>query len=768
MTIKYSIITPIYNAERYVKEFINHVITFTTEFKNIEWIIVDDGSTDNTFKLLKHAFTSAKNNKAVSCFRLNQNNGPGIARNKAIENAKGEWLLFVDADDQLELSGFEQLNTYISRYTGVDIVSYSWSLNNKKQYKIKSDRVSITKIKNEMLADYISLKMDGSVIFSAIKRSLISKHNIKFAAGFHEDADFLFKCYWYAKKIQLFDEIVYIKNSRENSIVNSTSYKHILGFIRAYEEIKFFLDSNNLLTTFKHELSEGAISIIATRIKGVHLLKKCSFEEVKQILSELKLFYKEHISDCFRLNNTQYHKLSHYLINMEPLKNKDQLLEFFDKTQNIASSLWSCKDLEDSLFLAPDQIRACCKRFFVSNELKGDVVLINNITQNVSVQDIKQAKQRLKTSLNDGSKTDCDGCPYLEFKHWQKENLERIKYLSLEQHSVCNLRCIYCDDKYYGGKKSSYDVKKTLTSKEGLKYLQGCQTIVWGGGEPSLGKDFDYLLPELINNSPTTTQRLLSNSVKFSTSIAKALHKTNVKLVTSIDAGTEKTFTNVRGKNKLNDVLLNLAQYAKVNSGNITIKYILREDNSSIVEITSFINKLISQPILRGCSYQISCDFKYDILSTKLISAAVLLYGFLISNNYSTVFYDDLLRARLAKINQNDLAAVEKHLELHGFDKFLASPSMKQDLIIWGIGWQTKYLLENSLYFNENKVAFFVVDEEYFTCNEYKGIPVYTPERILHSNLPILISASQGYEKIRKRLSLYNIPEERLFKKAIL
>ncbi|NMR25428.1 glycosyltransferase [Pseudoalteromonas sp. NEC-BIFX-2020_015] len=768
MITKYSIITPIYNAESYIETFIQHVNSFTKKFKHIEWIIVDDGSNDDTFQILKRAFSLPKNNDAVSCYQLEKNNGPGIARNKALENVKGEWVLFVDADDQLDSIGFEKLNEYITDNTDCDLISFSWANSNNKEVKIKSDSASLLKSKKEILCDYLSLKMDGSVIFSAIKSSLIKEHKIKFLSSFHEDVDFLFKCYWHCQQLTLFDEIIYIKSNRDASIINSISYKHIIGFIRAYEEMIHFLDSKGTLSTFKPELIQGALAIIATRIRNIDLLNKCSIEEVKKIIFELKMFGKKYIPVNFDYDSTQYHQLVHYIINKAQPKTKLQLREYFDKISDIANSLWSCKDLEDSLFLAPNQVRACCKRFFIGNEMKGDVVLIDNISDDISIQDIKQAKQQLKKSLNNGSKTDCDGCPYLEFKPWRKENLDRVKYLSLEHHSVCNLRCIYCDEKYYGGKKSSYDIKKALTSEQGLNYLKGCETIVWGGGEPSLGRDFDSLLPDLMNNSATTVQRLLSNSVKFSKTISNALKNANVKLVTSIDAGTAKTFSAVRGKNKLNDVLLNLTKYAEINAENITIKYILREDNSSVHEITSFINELISHPILQRCNYQISCDFKYDTLSTKVLSAAVLLYGLLIKNHYSTVFYDDLLRARLAKITKDNLTAVEQHLVLHGFYDFLASPSVKQDLIVWGIGWQTKYLLENSLFFNENKVAFFVVDKEYLTCDKYNDTPVYTPESILKSDLPVLISASQGYEKIQKRLSMYNIPEERIFKKAIL
>ncbi|WP_462150949.1 radical SAM protein [Pseudoalteromonas xiamenensis] len=396
------------------------------------------------------------------------------------------------------------------------------------------------------------------------------------------------------------------------------------------------------------------------------------------------------------------------------------------------------------------------------------MVLIDNIEDNISISEINSAKSKLKIALNNGSKTDCDSCPFLEFKKWNKNNCNRITYLSLENHSVCNLKCTYCDEKYYGGVKSKYDLKELFNTNEGIEILEQCTTVVWGGGEPSLGRGFDEALPFITSKSPKAVHRILSNSVKFSNTIDTQLKKDNVKLVTSIDAGNAISFLQIRGKDKFNSVFENLSKYAASSAKNITIKYILRLDNSSIDEINDFIEKLSNYSNLKECNFQISCDFKYETLSTDLVIAAVLLFGFLMRAGYSSVFYDDLLRARLSNIDKKILDEVNDRIELLGLNELLANNSLDEKFIIWGVGWQAKFIMNNTHFFKSNKIEFFVVDKEYKSSDFFLGIPVYEPDAILKCDYPIIIAASQNFESILTKLRILKVDEKRIYKKPIL
>ena len=87
-----SIIMPNYNSEKYIEETIKSVLAQT--YNNWELLFVDDLSTDNSLELV-HAFDDDR----IKVFTSDKNGGAAIARNKAIENARGRWIAFLDSDD---------------------------------------------------------------------------------------------------------------------------------------------------------------------------------------------------------------------------------------------------------------------------------------------------------------------------------------------------------------------------------------------------------------------------------------------------------------------------------------------------------------------------------------------------------------------------------------------------------------------------------------------------------------------------------------------
>lgn len=93
--MKISIIIPIYNSERTLNKLINSIVNQT--YTDYEIILVDDGSKDNSFKLMKEL---ANKNKKIKIF-TKINEGPGLTRKYGYEQAQGELLFFIDSDDFL-------------------------------------------------------------------------------------------------------------------------------------------------------------------------------------------------------------------------------------------------------------------------------------------------------------------------------------------------------------------------------------------------------------------------------------------------------------------------------------------------------------------------------------------------------------------------------------------------------------------------------------------------------------------------------------------
>ena len=117
-----SIVVPVYNASRFLDETIKTVKDQT--FTNWELIFVDDCSTDSSSKIIKQYM---KDDKRIKYFKQKTNGGPALARNKGIDEAKGNYLCFLDADDLWDVDKLEkQLMFMKEKYTAFSYTSYEF------------------------------------------------------------------------------------------------------------------------------------------------------------------------------------------------------------------------------------------------------------------------------------------------------------------------------------------------------------------------------------------------------------------------------------------------------------------------------------------------------------------------------------------------------------------------------------------------------------------------------------------------------------------
>jgi hypothetical protein len=359
----------------------------------------------------------------------------------------------------------------------------------------------------------------------------------------------------------------------------------------------------------------------------------------------------------------------------------------------------SCVYLQKAIYLAPNEIRACCQRFFVDGQIKGDVPLIKlSEKHNVSFDDVIQAKKDLLDNINNGTDILCSGCPHLSVGDWVEVEKEAINVISVEDHSLCNMKCTYCSDVYYGGVEPQYDLKFLL---RGLPKVDEGLHIAWGGGEPTVRKDFEELFSYLTENYRPRTQRIFTNALKYSKALQQALDAKLATITTSIDAGTEDTFKKVRGTDRLDIVLKNLHSYSRNNSELITIKYIFTDDNFEYKEINAFVENLINYDLL-GCNFLISTDFKSELLSDQKIIGIITLYCLLQEKGILEVNFDDHIYFRLrsigsviAKMASNE-ALKDDSIGLIGKFTHLIDYHLNRDIVVWGTGEFAKYLIKGS------------------------------------------------------------------------
>ncbi|XCF06529.1 glycosyltransferase family 2 protein [Tamlana crocina] len=117
-----SVITACYNSEKHISETISSVLNQT--YQNWEMLLVDDCSSDNTISIIE---TLQKSDSRIKLFQLNENSGAAVARNKAINEAKGEFIAFLDSDDKwLPLKLEKQIRFMLHKGYNLTHTAYQW------------------------------------------------------------------------------------------------------------------------------------------------------------------------------------------------------------------------------------------------------------------------------------------------------------------------------------------------------------------------------------------------------------------------------------------------------------------------------------------------------------------------------------------------------------------------------------------------------------------------------------------------------------------
>lgn len=211
-----SIIVPVYNVEKYLPRCIDSILAQT--FTDFELLLIDDGSIDNSGNICDDY---AKKDNRIRVFHK-QNGGVSSARNLGLDNAKGEWITFVDSDDLIDN---ETLNDYL-RYNAdlicqglKQINAMDNSIEDLKKYDFLEASVS-DHISYALYIMFINGSF-GYIWNKLFKHRILKDHNIRFIEGIsiREDEIFVFKYCQYIKSIVLLPTINYNYVHYQNSLM---------------------------------------------------------------------------------------------------------------------------------------------------------------------------------------------------------------------------------------------------------------------------------------------------------------------------------------------------------------------------------------------------------------------------------------------------------------------------------------------------------------------------------------------------------------------
>lgn len=234
-----SIIVPIYNTEKYLYSCIDSILT--QSYKDFELLLIDDGSTDSSGRICDDY---AHKDLRVRVFH-NDNKGVGSARNFGLERIRGDYVMFVDSDDELPHHAIDSLFSREADFHVGGCLRLLSSKSQESQEFIPPLKKFYEKEEIELFFDdtFSNMSLLDGPCCKIYKTEIILRYSLSFDEKIHygEDRLFVFKYLLHTETIDMTTDIVYIQKRREGSlssdIYTSKHLKQIVEFLSRYTDV---------------------------------------------------------------------------------------------------------------------------------------------------------------------------------------------------------------------------------------------------------------------------------------------------------------------------------------------------------------------------------------------------------------------------------------------------------------------------------------------------------------------------------------------------
>lgn len=279
---KVSVIVPVYNAEEYIGNTLDSIIN--QDFNSFELIIIDDGSTDRSMEIInKKLSLSAMDYKVIH----QENSGVSSARNRGIDEASGDYLVFIDADDYVTGNHLSELYNGETDFSMVQFIKKDGN-NLSEPHHFQVELISC----DDFIKKELNMEMPFNFWQLMYKRSLVNDNSIRFNPDlvYGEDIDFALRTLFYGDEIAISNEATYYYNQHSQSAINTTEF-------RRFEVISIF---ENLADFYESQGREDLARLIVTsRIPkaifgnmNYFFYNDYDFDEVMGKMKELDLLNK--------------------------------------------------------------------------------------------------------------------------------------------------------------------------------------------------------------------------------------------------------------------------------------------------------------------------------------------------------------------------------------------------------------------------------------------------------------------------------------------
>lgn len=301
-----SVIVPVYNTEKYLEKSIKSIIK--SKFKDLEIIIVNDGSTDNSEEIIKEIIEENKDFKIK--YLKKENGGLSDARNYAIPYANGKYISFVDSDDYIDENLYLNLKKYMDQ--NIDLIKFKMkTVDEKGNVLEKLDGPIFEKCSGEEGFEKLCVLdkfLDPACIY-LYRTKFFKENNFKYSKGtFHEDFGLTSLIILKAKTFVSTDECGYYYLQTQNSITRNKDYKkevkksedllkHYDNMIKTIENYNVSKKSKKLVKRYytntlllkSYDLKEKDLEKYLIELKKRKLYKNIKVENLKQLIKKILL-----------------------------------------------------------------------------------------------------------------------------------------------------------------------------------------------------------------------------------------------------------------------------------------------------------------------------------------------------------------------------------------------------------------------------------------------------------------------------------------------
>ena len=279
---KVSVIVPVYNAEEYIGATLDSIIN--QDFNSYEIIVVDDGSTDQSPEIISEKLT-----KSTADYRIIRQDNAGVssARNRGMQEATGEYLVFIDADDYVTGNHLSELYNGETDFSMVQFIK-------KENDKLSTPHRFSTESINcdEFIKKELRMEMPFNFWQLMYKASIIKENSIRFNPNliYGEDIDFALRALLYGDEVAISNEATYYYIQHSQSAIKTSEY-------RRFEVIEIF---ENLAEFYRsHGRDDLARLIVTSRIPkaifgnmNYFFYNDYDFDEVLSKMKEMDLLDK--------------------------------------------------------------------------------------------------------------------------------------------------------------------------------------------------------------------------------------------------------------------------------------------------------------------------------------------------------------------------------------------------------------------------------------------------------------------------------------------